>query len=104
MPEWFKLILAILICYRLARLIAVDEGPLGIFLNIRKSLGAYDYKADGQAKTNIGRGISCAHCVGVWMAFLIAFFWFDFTWLIFPYWLAITGGQSFLWSLTNDNE
>jgi hypothetical protein len=94
--NWFLLALAILACYRLSRLIALDEGPGGLFLNIRAAGGAYDYGPNGQAVTNFGRGISCPHCVGVWMAFIFAIALFQFDWLLVLYWLAIAGGQSLL--------
>ena len=49
-----------------------------MFFQLRKALGAYDYgpepDADGQPmpRTNLGRGIGCPHCVGVWAALLCA--------------------------------
>jgi len=93
------LLLSILACYRIARLIAEDEGPFGLFHKIRLRLGAYDYGPDGKAKTSIGRGIACVHCVGVWVAIPLAFYASDIQWYTIVWWLAIAGGSSFLWSL-----
>jgi hypothetical protein len=104
MSDWFNLALSILACYRLSRLIAIDEGPAlkswqqGIFQRIRIKLGAYDYGSNGEAVTNIGRGIICPHCVGVWVAFPLALVG-GIQWYTVIYWLAIAGGSSFLWSL-----
>lgn len=87
--------------YRLARLIAVDDGPFDLFFRLRNWLGAYDLDETGQPATVIGRGISCPHCVGVYAALLL--------WILIllpgghgVLWiLAIAGAQSFLWSLSD---
>ena len=65
MPDW---LLAGLAAYRLARFVAIDEGPGGVFQRLRVHAGAYDYGADGRAATGLGRGISCIHCAGVYAA------------------------------------
>lgn len=96
MPDWFLLILAILACYRLSRLIALDEGPGSLLLNIRAAVGAYEYGPNGQAITNLGRGISCPHCVGIWTAAGLALAIFPLNLWLILYWLAIAGGQSLL--------
>lgn len=101
MNEWFKLVLLILVCYRLARLLALDEGPaiftsVGIFLTIRKRLGAYDYTQNGWAATNLGRGVACSHCWGLWLALILTLIFYPLEWYNLVYWLAIAGGQSFL--------
>ena len=101
--EKFEFVILILACYRLAQLIAIDEGPGGICLRLRILLGAYDTKADGEPISNIGRGIKCAYCVGVWFALPLAFLATGFSWQLFVYWFAIAGGQAFLWILRNDN-
>lgn len=103
MPDWFNLLLLTLACYRLSQLIAIDEGPLEIFFKLRDRLGAYDLRPDGQAKTNIGRGISCPYCVGMWFALLLAVVKVGLSVDVILWLLAIAGGQAFLWSLRNDN-
>jgi hypothetical protein len=98
------LFIVTLVVYRLARLIAIDEGPFllpnkagsGFFLFLRTKLGAYDNGENGLPKTGIGRGISCPHCVGLWVALPLAFI-VDISWLTPLYWLAIAGAQSVLW-------
>lgn len=97
------LFVLILACYRLAQLAAIDEGPAGLCLKLRTALGGYDLKEDGEPRSNIGRGIICPYCVGVWFAFPLAFFVAGPVWQVVIYWLAIAGGQALLWSLRNDN-
>ena len=102
-----NLLIAIFATYRLARLIAIDEGPaidnkIGLFLKLRTKLGAYDLRPDGQAKSNLGRGISCVHCVGVYLALPMAILVSGIGWYTLVYWLAIAGGSSFLWSVHNE--
>lgn len=101
--RYFELIILILACYRLARLVAVDEGPAGLFMWLRVKAGAYDLQVDGQAETNLGRGISCVHCVAIWIALPLALVTAGLNLQAFWYWLAIAGGASVLWSLSNDN-
>lgn len=110
MTDWLNLILATLACYRLSQLIALDEGPAikkseyGLLHQLRLKLGAYDYGSNGEAQTNIGRGITCVHCVGIWMAGPLAVFASGIHWYTLIYWIAIAGGSSFLWSLKNDDQ
>ena len=103
-----NLLIAIFATYRLARLIAIDEGPaidnkIGLFMKLRTRLGAYDLRPDGQAKGNIGRGISCVHCIGVWIALPMAILVNGIEWYTLVYWMVIAGCSSFLWSLTDDS-
>lgn len=96
----FELVLLSFANYRLSRLIAVDEGPFGIFDRLRAMAGAYDLGPDGQPVTVLGRGISCPHCVGIYAALLL--------WIlillpgghVILWILAIAGAQSFLWGLS----
>lgn len=94
-----QLLIDILAAYRLTRLITEDEGPAELSTKLRVALGAYDYGPDGQAKTNLGRGISCPYCVGVYAALLmLALRWVPGADYL-KAWLAIAGGQSFLQSV-----
>jgi hypothetical protein len=111
MPDWFEFLVLVLICYRLAQLLAIDEGPAitqiseyGIFHEMRVRLGAYDYGSNGEAITNLGRGAICPHCWGIWIALPLAFIMSGLYWHVVFFWLAIAGGQSFLWSVSNEAE
>jgi hypothetical protein len=88
-------ILLALATYRLARLIAIDDGPFDLLLKLRSLWGAYDYGENGTAKTSLGRGLTCPHCVGFWLAGFAAVSVYGWPELII-YWLALAGAQSFL--------
>lgn len=103
MNNWLNLALCILACYRLSRLITLDEGPFEIFHKLRVRLGAYDYGPYGEAKTSLGKGLTCPHCVGVWIGIPLSLYASGIYWYTLLWWLAIAGGSSFLWSLNRDN-
>lgn len=64
--NWLVFIIASLATYRIADIIADEEGPAAIFAKLRKSV------PPGNPK----RGISCPYCVGVWVAGLLtAWLW-----------------------------
>lgn len=68
-----RLVVAALATYRLARLLAWDEGPAGLFASFRRALGGEDIDLEtGQPATNLGRGVTCPHCLGVWIAALLS--------------------------------
>lgn len=96
MPDWLVFILASFACFRLAELIAVDNGPGDVLLWIRAKLGAYDLSEDGQPETSIGRMIICPYCLGIYFAGLLALILLPIGPLTALYWLAIAGGQAFL--------
>lgn len=91
-------VLAVLAVYRLAYLIALEEGPAEIFVRLRTALGAYDYGENGEPTTNLGRGISCPLCVGMWVALLIAplVLWPSPWGVMLLTWLGLAGGQMLL--------
>ena len=99
--DMFVFALAVLACYRLAILIASDDGPGDVLLRLRARLGAYDYGDDGRPETSAGRLVSCEYCVGVWIAAALALLLFPIGLMSFVYWLSIAGGQAFLWSVTD---
>ena len=61
MTGWlvFKTVLAVLACYRLARLLAYDD----IFAWLRRSV---------KPKSLLGRLFACPYCTGIWFAILMA--------------------------------
>lgn len=91
-------VLLFLMVYRLARLIAIDDGPADVILKFRDKLGGYDYGPNGQPQTSLGRGITCTYCVGFWIALFVAIAAYPWPEFI-VYWLALAGAQSFLQSL-----
>ena len=63
MTGWilFKTVLAVLACYRLARLVAYDD----IFAWLRKSV---------KPESTLGRFFSCPYCLGIWFALPLTYF------------------------------
>lgn len=124
MNEWLSVAIAIFATYRLASLVASEEGPYlpflykdanqtGIFEWIRHKAGAYNYEYTYDERgnqrveitTNLGRGISCPLCVGGYLAFVIAVSLAVDNVVInfFLVWLAVWGVQVFLENLTSDD-
>lgn len=87
-------LLVLFTCYRLTRLIVIDDGPFDLAAEIRT--WAYDHsKDDGW----IQRGLACGHCVSFWLAFALAWLWPQ------PYLLSalgLAGATSLLWKVLHD--
>lgn len=116
MEKFYRLLLLIFSIYRLASLIASEEGPYvpwlyrseqqnGIFKWLRMKAGAYNYGPDGLPETNLGRGISCPLCVGAYVAVpLVGLSWLRYRVAeLFLLWLGAWGAQVFLENLTSDD-
>lgn len=92
MADGMTYLLSVFAVYRLARILAMEEGPFDVFAKLRGRI-------DPEQKTWIGRGINCALCLGFWisLAFAIALNWGQ---VIAPPtlldWLAIAGAQAAL--------
>lgn len=74
-------LLAVLVVYRVAYLIAEDEGPFSSMAKLRG-------RVDPTRATWLGRGIRCPMCVSFWLAFFAAFF---LPGLFLENWLALAG-------------
>ena len=117
-----RLLLAILSCYRLAKMIADDDGPGFIFKRVRYYVKdkAYNEANDSQeiyySKDNIegeigdrwwgkwynlSEGIECPYCIGVWLSLPLFFMLLYPTEIgdLFLILMSISGGQTFLQSL-----
>jgi hypothetical protein len=57
-------ILATLATYRVARMIAIEDGPADVFSRLREWAGQ---------KTWVGRGLHCTLCLSFWLSWLVAF-------------------------------
>lgn len=92
------LILLVLACYRLTRFIVFDDGPWQLMFWIRVRLGVYDYGENGRPRSMLGEMFSCPHCIGMWVAALMAIgVCWTMPWpVMLIMWLATAGGQSFL--------
>lgn len=81
---------AIFAVYRVAHLLATEEGPFEICTRWRNLWIKDDW---------IGRGMRCPLCIGFWLAWVAAVMiapdWHSLFW----YWLGIAGAQLFLYRL-----
>lgn len=95
MPFLLRFVIAVLACYRLAQLVAIDDGPYFIFDRFRKEIGKR--AADGDTLwVNLAELTVCPFCLGIWFALPLAV-WVGGTIIeIIIIWLAIAGGQAFL--------
>lgn len=85
----FDILLAILATYRLALMLATEEGAFSIFEWIRSHI-------DFQQTSWVGRGLNCPLCVGFWLALVFAAL-ITSSWQMFLLtWFAIAGGQVLL--------
>jgi hypothetical protein len=57
--------LAILGAWRLAHMLALEEGPGGVFHLVRE-------RFDAKQETWLGRGLNCPLCIGFWCSYAIA--------------------------------
>jgi hypothetical protein len=93
-----RFILAALAVYRLAYMIAMEDGPFALFSRFRMWLGrnAADKPEHGIAWT-LAELFNCAHCVGIWLAAIAALIFFPIKGFDFILiWLALAGLQSYL--------
>lgn len=91
-----------LACYRLARLLATEDGPADVFIKLRSAAGVYDYGADGRPATSLGRLVECPYCTGMWIALGLAIWPESRIKRAIVDGLAIAGIQTALQSWTGD--
>jgi hypothetical protein len=82
---WLTTILAILATYRLAHVVAMEDGPFDAFTRLRTRVG--------QA-TWVGRGIACPLCLSFWLALPMAGLTLDggVVGVFVVMWLGVAGG------------
>ena len=86
---WFQFVVAVLATWRLARLIAREDGPFDLVVKLRAQAG------DGFA----GQLMDCPYCLSLWIAMPFALMLADSAAAWVAAWLAISGGASFLENL-----
>jgi hypothetical protein len=86
---WFRFFVAVLATWRLARLVAREDGPFEIIVKLRIRA------ADGFA----GQLMDCPYCLSVWFAAPFAFALADTLVAWIAAWLAISGGASLIENL-----
>lgn len=94
------LILAILATYRLAQLIAFDDGPFDLIARFREFLGRNAYR--GLWVKTLADMINCPFCLGIWISLFITLSIRQYSSFLefFLQWIGIAGGQAFLQELT----
>lgn len=84
------MLLAGVAVYRVAKMVATEEGPFGLFLKLRNRFLGDSW---------LDRGLHCPLCMGFWLSGIPALLLSGATgfWLWLPgFWLAIAGVQTFL--------
>jgi hypothetical protein len=101
-----KIIMGVFAVFRLARLIAIDDGPFLIFLRLRRKA---EELSDAEEVKGIYEGfwfgikelLSCIYCQGYWwsLIILILFLLNNPIGDLFIFWNGLAGMQAFLWRL-----
>lgn len=90
-------VIAALAVYRLARLVALEEGPGHVFAHLRQR-ATTDYDQDGEPANFWGALLSCPLCLSVWLGLLVGPLVLLVptvaTWLLLPF--ALSGVATFL--------
>src|SRR5690349_17553988 len=84
-------VIGVLAVYRVARMVAQEEGPFSVFLHWRNWL-----KKDGKDGW-IVRGFHCPLCISWWLGFLAAPIVGVFDWRFVAVALALSGGAVVLY-------
>ena len=83
---WFRFALAVLATWRLAHLVAREDGPFDLIVRARARAG----------HGAIGRLMDCPYCLSLWMAAPWAFWLASGPVDLLALWLAVSGGASLL--------
>ena len=83
---WFRLTVAVLATWRVAHLVACEDGPFDVIVRLR-------LRAGGGV---MGRLMDCPYCLSLWIAAPFAFFVARNPLAWVAAWLAISGGASLL--------
>lgn len=104
MEQPLRLAIYILAVYRLAQLIALDDGPYQVFDRLRHWAGM-KAGVDG-FWYNLSEFIHCPFCLGVWFSLLMLPLWIWPTLVgdILLLWWGAAGGQAFLEGFRDDRD
>ena len=113
MHDYPRFILAVFTLYRLARMLALDDGPFFVFKRVRYWVKdkAY-YEAGSTIKAleddrhfgkwhNLAEGVTCPYCIGIWLSLpLFALLvWPTYYGDLFLMLVGLSGAQAFLQTL-----
>lgn len=112
LSQLIRIVLAILAAYRLALMVATEDGPADIFYRLRDLMGVYrrvTYNAltdeeYSEPSTSVGKLFECPYCLGMWFALAMALL------VLCPSWagdylllaFGIAGGQAWLQNKSTD--
>lgn len=83
---WFRLVIAVLATWRVAHLVAHEDGPFELIAKLRALAG----------NSVAGRLMDCPYCLSLWVAMPFAFTLADSAVAWFAAWLAISGGAAII--------
>src|SRR5262249_47917069 len=87
MPDdWFLLLAVVLATWRLAHLVAHEDGPFDVIVSMRRIAGS----------GMLGRLMNCPYCLSLWFAAPFAWWMADAWRAGITLWLAISGGACLL--------
>ena len=81
---WFRFVVSALAVWRLANLLAAEDGPWDLIVRVRRKLGT----------TSGGKLMDCLYCLSVWISVPFAFYVVDGALNRFVVWLALSGAAS----------
>lgn len=72
-PFWLQFLLLVLAVYRVAHMVAMEDGPADVFSRLRYRIGQRGW---------IGRGVHCPLCISFWLGWLGALLlpWAGWAW------------------------
>ena len=85
--NWLAFILAVLATYRIAHMIAREDGPFDMFMALREGVGQESW---------FGRGLHCVLCISFWLALPAA--WIAGLPIVIG-WLGVAGGVMVLFMI-----
>lgn len=91
---WFRLAITILATWRVAHLVAREDGPFDLVVRLRVRAGP----------GAIGRLMDCPYCLGLWLAIPGAFLLASELRAGIIAWLGIAGGAAFLERISESRE
>lgn len=95
MHQLILVALAVLATYRVARMLALEDGPFDLFVRVRARI-------DPEQITWVGRGINCPLCISFWVALVFALLLPFVDWQTFVMmWLGVAGGAAFAYRLAD---
>jgi len=95
-----RLAMAALAVYRLALMLACEDGPIYIFKKARRAIGQWAARGavDDEIRLSLAELVNCPYCLGVWLAAGVTVLvrWPSKAGDLFLTWLGLAGAQAWL--------